>query len=47
MEYDTDDFLDDETVSDTNVPEKEYEDVIEEIEDPDENVGVDEGLFNA
>jgi len=47
MEYDTDDFLDDKTVSDTNVPEKEYEDVVEEIEDLDENVGVDEGLFNA
>ena len=47
MEYDTDDFLDDKTVSDTNVPEKEYEDVKEEIEDLDENVGVDEGLFNA
>ena len=47
MEYDTDDFLDDKTVSDTNVPEKEYEDVKEEIEDLEENVGVDEGLFNA
>merc|ERR1712226_1770143 len=35
------------TVSDNNQTEKEYEDVEEEREEIEDDVGVDEGLFNA
>merc|ERR1712218_97905 len=37
----------DDTVSDNNQTEKEYEDVEEEREEIEDDVGVDEGLFNA
>ena len=40
------DKLDEDTVSDQETANKEYEDT-EEREELDENVGVDEGLFNA
>ena len=40
------DSLDVDTVSDQETANKEYEDT-EEREELDENVGVDEGLFNA
>ena len=42
-----DDTVNEETVSDNIPSQKEYEDVDEEREELEENVGVDEGLFNA
>ena len=35
------------TVSDNDSPQKEYEDEEEQREELEDNVGVDEGLFNA
>jgi len=41
------DTVDEETISDDIPSNKEYEDIEEEREELEENVGVDEGLFNA
>lgn len=41
------DTLVEETISDEKPSQKEYEDIEEEREELEENVGVDEGLFNA
>ena len=42
-----DDEVAKDTVSDNDTPPKEYEDDEEQREEIEDNVGVDEGLFNA
>ena len=42
-----DDEVATDTVSDNDAPPKEYEDEEEQREEIEDNVGVDEGLFNA
>ena len=42
-----DDEVATDTVSDNDSPQKEYEDEEEQREELEDNVGVDEGLFNA